>query len=1596
VSRDTITEESSARQEEDAEIATAPGDELELDGEVEANDNAIGRDLASPRTPLDTSHFDHTSSPNSVHANFETLSNITNDLDESLSSQDQTQGLGDDRAIGQENERQALLDRLTAARRDLASVTSECDQLKAQLISSHEDRDAVEAALENTQQELSAATKQLETVKEMSDTVTAGMKSMKVQVEAQDSGTSKDALSRDISSQQANEPRQVIALEEHEHALQSLRDSHENTVRLLEAQHEKSLSRSKTEHASEMAKTLESQDAALKAIKAAHKLHLLALQEESQTEVESLKHDYHSSLESYQEDHSNEIDALISEKELALAALEESHAEEISKLKLEISKHPTELQGVESKIAAVQDALRKELLEKTDDRDKLAQVVEDLKQEIDRCQVQLDADADAQDKLNEEAQIRINALQAELEEEKRRSQAAQERVAQAHTDSETRQAEAIQELHKAQELEIQKIKDDSAEQNNAIQQQAEKNLKELRERLEKDISEMQSKAADERTLSAQESDRLLQDVRRQLEEEFEQARANATRVHTEQLEKTQKESLEEQERAATARAELEATLLAQEKEIQTQLDIVQTELAEKHNKLEEAARQLDSEKANSREAIEQLQNELRTTQQLKEDLEQQLKEELHKLSTADDKHVEDLQDELRTLKTSESSTREVLANLRDALAKNTALIEEKQTEIDGHVSDLAASHAAIENLQDEVRKLQQVGDESMQSSSKTIEDLQDQIKIAAQESADANDKINLLESAAALHEKTVDELKSELQRAQQTASNLEIENNEKIARLQSDFDSLAQEKGRLEIAQADALTEKDNIVLVKTNAIEELEGTVASLQQELSHVQSSTAVENSSSGQIAEEFQTQIQILQHKLEDSHDARQKAEHEFTQLSEAHSTILQKFNDFEAQNVEIGTLRQGHAKANEHLEELRTKFDQVARRFQDSNLQIEQLEIQLKEATQASATAIHEKQNTESSLSKLQDELTGLQKVLDTFSQDSDERESRHVKSLASLSDQHTHEVEQIMAKHANDIAAVQKAADEQLHSAGIERDQNHAVALATLKGEYALQLAAAEEKASQDAHALSIERERNYEMTLAKMQADHAAQLAEVEAKLSQDFEASAAERGRLHGLALSELKAEHTARLTEIETRSVKGQEDNSATREREFEDALSTLKAEHASHVAKIESAALQQSEKISSDRDREHAAALAALTQEHGAQLAEIVKRSQDHAQSDRAERDSAHEAAVEEVIRGYTARIAEIEQSVTARSFELEQIHKQTVADLQEEHRAQLASAERLAKEALDASLRDRDGEHQKAIQGLVQTHELHIAEVERFFADREKGERSSLVQAHEGALAQLRISHAVEMDHLQETVARELEAARAERDKLPQSDEVGDHNSNQLLPRDRALIPPQNSIQEQTPPKASEPTSRGLSHIFFNHEPEVVEHGTNEPFSQPQDSLTEDLVNESIDEIPIAYIEGARDVIEAPVNDSSSHAAVQQLQSDNALLRLALNNAQEEITSLKSLPTTATDTSALQQTLIQAPHPGTSLDNDDVFTSSHTPENGLTLEGALHSLQMQTAQLLEINDDFLAEQDRWRSGRYVSSRNPSASVVSPSAS
>lgn len=105
-------------------------------------------------------------------------------------------------------------------------------------------------------------------------------------------------------------------------------------------------------------------------------------------------------------------------------------------------------------------------------------------------------------------------------------------------------------------------------------------------------------------------------------------------------------------------------------------------------------------------------------------------------------------------------------------------------------------------------------------------------------------------------------------------------------------------------------------------------------------------------------------------------------------------------------------------------------------------------------------------------------------------------------------------------------------------------------------------------------------------------------------------------------------------------------------------------------------------------------------------------------------------------------------------------------------------------------------------------------------------------------------------------------------------------------------------------------------------------------------------------------------------------------IERLREDNAILRSALRNHHDEFIALQQGASSAAGLAGTQsQGSLADPFRSPSPDEDmlpGMMMGDSDAHNGLTLEGTLESLRIQTEQLIELNEDFQADQRRW-SGR-----------------
>merc|ERR1712070_67713 len=259
-------------------------------------------------------------------------------------------------------------------------------------------------------------------------------------------------------------------------------------------------------------------------------------------------------------------------------------------------------------------------------------------------------------------------------------------------------------------------------------------------------------------------------------------------------------------------------------------------------------------------------------------------------------------------------------------------------------------------------------------------------------------------------------------------------------------------------------------------------------------------------------------------------------------------------------------------------------------------------------------------------------------------------------------------------------------------------------------------------------------------------------------------------------------------------------------------------------------------------------------------------------------------------------------------------------------------------------------------------------------------------------------------------VEEEATRRAEAAGRERDFIHERRLAAlEAEHAEALQRATAPSQPRAPSLEAGTPIAAETPSGGLSHVFVNREADGDE--TPGMIETPLAYASED--ERGYSPTPAYPKDGRRAGAATLTADTMQSPRVKQLEDQNKDLFTALQAAQREVAEMKSSPfSSQRRTTRYGKSL---PYPGAE-DNeeaDDPFASpsirahrsavsggpsaAHSSylndeDNGMSLEGTLESIRVQTEQLLEINDDFAAEQRRW-SQRLSLSRSQRGGSMTP---
>jgi len=770
--------------------------------------------------------------------------------------------------------------------------------------------------------------------------------------------------------------------------------------------------------------------------------------------------------------HEGVLESLKATHRANISSLESMHTAELSRLRSELEtqrKQSSRLEGVESKIEAVEEALRESrkramqgehalqqtMKDKEDESTKLSTVVKALKQEIDRCQVKLNEDVAKQAKEKKQAENSAEQLRKELEEERKRSATTAQTLAREKVESDERFSVTMRDTRAALEHELKMLKE----------------------------------AAESAEAASQRSKEELEIVREQDGKQLEQ---------------------------------FKTTIKSLEGEIQQLKDSHLVSFKEQRRRTEA-----------SEETVNDLRAQLHSLEQLR-DSEREANEELERNSRG---VIEELRHRLNTMQQDGSNSSQVLEDLQAQMHE----WEETKKEVAGkHDNELAELRTIIRNLQAD-----------------SVELSQEHVDVLARKDDDArqlSDVVNSLQSEAVTMHQQLDD-------AKQTQE-------EKVRELNETIVSLTQEASALERRAEEQAAAKDKESSDLDAVIKGLQVKSDEYRQAAEEATLQIERDTSSHSQVIESLQDQLQVQQHRMQDDREAREAVKREV-------ESMKQTLRDLTKENCSL-------------LAE-RTRL--LSTREQDEACSA-QKEARTEELVTLLADAQAAKTSAESSLSSLQGEMVGLQKVLDTFEQDVAEKEANHTCVLATqkseLEERHLSNVQSLRNEHARILDEKTKQHSSELNASSDETRRRVDSLLAEKQmltrqlNEITLQHdGELEEKSS--AHAAAC---RDLQNALMQVEERQTAQLSE---------------QSRKHDAAASELQ-DAVDRLETDHEHAIK-------TLSAEHEVDAQALMEKHAAQLAQVEEEAAHRVAAAGAERDRIHQIARAALEAEHAEDLNTLV---------------------------------------------------------------------------------------------------------------------------------------------------------------------------------------------------------------------------------------------------------------------------------------------------------------------------------------------------------------------------------------------------
>ncbi|KAK5113269.1 hypothetical protein LTR62_003606 [Meristemomyces frigidus] len=851
--------------------------------------------------------------------------------------------------------------------------------------------------------------------------------------------------------------------------------------------------------------------------------------------------------------HLAEIETMKGSHKDALSSLEQHHANELETLRSELDSQrraSSHLVGVETRIQAVESALREskqrasqseqelqeKLQEKDQDKDQLGTVIANLKEEIGRCQLKLNADVAEQAREKKEADKARETLKRELDEERSKlEQATKEKSGEAE-----RVKSAVEQARQGMQPELERLKK-AAKSAGEVGEKVKAEMERMRKETQS-ITDRETKASAE---SAETIAKLLEEIERHKKEHNGFADEQKGRFEAEEkitgnlrseLEDLQRRHEGEQEKSKKSREEQDAAI----KELRQELKKLQQDGVDGAQIVQELQRQLQEaqrSKADMQEEHAAASTELEGLRSTIAKLEAEstgLKGEVQRAVTTHEAESSRTKDLEEAAKKAEEKTDDLQRQLDEALQHR----DETMQKLDRYGEDLEASRIELKSVGEEtLRQLAEKEKEhdelatnlsaSQEENRKAVSDLE-----MARHEADA--AIEELKAVQNELQKSRDDILDE-QRARSEVERKAEEVTKDLECMQSKHESLDELRlrhGQMLSAAHTHIQEVEAKLTTADTRVAAATSELASMKGELDAM--STLLNESSAGMVTNKADHVIALeKQQKEHDDRLASIEAKHaeELARISANGTTAAEK--DAESARM-LETLKHEHEeRISEVLEKHRVAIEESRNRHETQaarslgNLKHEH-EEHISAVSEEHRVAVQELSSNHEAAEKL------WKQKLDAM----DAEKEALAKALADLASG-DEAIEDELAK-AQDINRGLQEQVQQLEMRLVDDTEQHETSVQSLRAAVTAVKAEHEVALKDLAESLSGEHGRKVQAVMD----EHARKVAEIEQQASRRAEESGLERDRVHEMQLATQEAVHADMLREAMHAPSTSQED--------------------------------------------------------------------------------------------------------------------------------------------------------------------------------------------------------------------------------------------------------------------------------------------------------------------------------------------------------------------------------------------------------------------------------------------------------------------